>query len=156
MEPVNQSQNFWTKSPEVERSFECTWERTKTKHPAQPIAKLNVPDARRVLPKGLPCLYLTIRQGILHEKLFQKPDKTFDEKERGRTMAFFTTAVTGLKTVVTAIGAGVGVWGVINLLEGYGNDNPGAKSQGIKQLMSGGGIIIVAQTVIPQLTTLFS
>lgn len=46
--------------------------------------------------------------------------------------------------------------GVINLLEGYGNDNPGAKSQGIKQLMSGGGIIIVAQTVIPQLTTLFS
>ena len=43
----------------------------KTKHPAQPIAKLNVPDAA------------------------------------------------GLKTVVTAIGAGVGVWGVINLLEGY-------------------------------------
>ena len=29
-------------------------------------------------------------------------------------MSFFTTAVTGLKTVVTAIGAGVGVWGVIN------------------------------------------
>ena len=54
--------------------------------------------------------------------------KTFDEKERGRTMAFFTTAVTGLKTVVTAIGAGVGVWGVINLLEGYGNDNPGANA----------------------------
>ena len=51
-------------------------------------------------------------------------------------MSFFTTAVTGLKTVVTAIGAGVGVWGVINLLEGYGNDNPGAKSQGIKQLIS--------------------
>ena len=42
-------------------------------------------------------------------------------------MGFFTTSVTGLKTVVTAIGAGVGVWGVINLLEGYGNDNPGAK-----------------------------
>ena len=54
-------------------------------------------------------------------------------------MSFFTTAVTGLKTVVTAIGAGVAVWGVINLLEGYGNDNPGAKSQGIKQLMAGGG-----------------
>ena len=52
-------------------------------------------------------------------------------------MSFFTTAVTGLKTVVTAIGAGVAVWGVINLLEGYGNDNPGTKSQGIKQLMAG-------------------
>ena len=57
--------------------------------------------------------------------------------EKGdKQMGFFTTSVTGLKTVVTAIGAGVGVWGVINLLEGYGNDNPGAKSQGIKHLMS--------------------
>ena len=43
-------------------------------------------------------------------------------------MSFFTTAVTGLKKVVTVIGAGVGVWGVINLLEGYGNDNPGANA----------------------------
>jgi len=25
---------------------------------------------------------------------------------------------------------------VINLMEGYGNDNPGAKSQGMKQLMA--------------------
>ena len=50
-------------------------------------------------------------------------------------MGFFTSAVTTLRTVVTAIGAGVAVWGIINLLEGYGNDNPGAKSQGIKQLI---------------------
>ena len=72
-------------------------------------------------------------------------------------MAFFTSAVTGLKTVVTAIGAGVAVWGVINLLEGYGNDNPGAKSQGVKQLMAGGGVVIVGPAVImPQLTSLFS
>lgn len=71
-------------------------------------------------------------------------------------MDFFSSAVDILQTLVVAIGAGLAVWGVINLLEGYGNDNPGAKSQGIKQLMSGGGIIIVAQTVIPQLTTLFS
>ena len=71
-------------------------------------------------------------------------------------MAFFTTAITGLKVVVTAIGGGVGVWGVINLLEGYGNDNPGAKSQGMKQLMAGAGLVIIAQTVIPQLTTLFA
>ena len=70
-------------------------------------------------------------------------------------MAFFTTAVTGLKTVVTAIGAGVGVWGVIHLLEGYGNDNPGAKSQGIKQLMSGGGVILIGTQLIPLLSNLF-
>ena len=43
-------------------------------------------------------------------------------------MAFFTTAINGLKIVVTAIGGCVGVWGVINLLEGYGNDNPGANA----------------------------
>lgn len=51
-------------------------------------------------------------------------------------MAFFASAVTVLQTLVIAIGAGLGIWGVINLLEGYGNDNPGAKSQGIKQFMA--------------------
>ncbi|NLL26969.1 MAG: hypothetical protein GX255_06045 [Erysipelotrichia bacterium] len=51
-------------------------------------------------------------------------------------MDFFVKGVNVLKTLVTAIGAGLGVWGVINLMEGYGNDNPGAKSQGIKQLMA--------------------
>ena len=71
-------------------------------------------------------------------------------------MAFFASAINILQTLVVAIGAGLAVWGVINLLEGYGNDNPGAKSQGVKQLMAGGGIVIVAQTVIPQLTSLFS
>ena len=50
-------------------------------------------------------------------------------------MAFFTSAITTLKTLVVAIGAGLGVWGVINLLEGYGNDNPGSKSQSMKQLI---------------------
>ena len=43
-------------------------------------------------------------------------------------MGFFTTSVIGLKTVVTAIGVGVGVWGIINLLKRYGNDNPGANA----------------------------
>ena len=51
-------------------------------------------------------------------------------------MEFFTQAITVLKTLVIALGAGLGIWGVINLLEGYGNDNPGAKSQGMKQLMA--------------------
>ena len=52
-------------------------------------------------------------------------------------MGFFSSAINILQTLVVAIGAGFGVWGVINLMEGYGNDNPGEKSQGIKQLMSG-------------------
>ena len=43
-------------------------------------------------------------------------------------MEFFNTAVSSLSTVVTAIGAGVGVWGVINLMEGYGGDNPASNA----------------------------
>ncbi len=38
-------------------------------------------------------------------------------------MAFFNQAINILQTLVVAIGAGLAVWGVINLLEGYGNDN---------------------------------
>lgn len=64
--------------------------------------------------------------------------------------SFFTDALDMLKTVVMLIGGGLGVWGVINLLEGYGNDNPGAKSQGMKQLMAGIGIALVA-SLIPKI-----
>ena len=71
-------------------------------------------------------------------------------------MEFFTSAVDVLKILVIALGAGLGIWGAINLLEGYGNDNPGAKSQGIKQLMAGAGIMLLGTTLIPQLATLFS
>jgi hypothetical protein len=60
-----------------------------------------------------------------------------------------------LKILVIALGAGLSVWGVINLLEGYGNDNPGAKSQGIKQLMAGGGVVLIGLKLIPLLAGLF-
>lgn len=70
-------------------------------------------------------------------------------------MTFFQSAIGVLQTLVTAIGAGLAVWGVINLLEGYGNDNPGAKSQGIKQLMAGGGIALIGTQLIPLLANLF-
>ena len=51
-------------------------------------------------------------------------------------MAFFNSAIDILQTLVIAIGAGLGAWGVVNLLEGYGNDNPGAKSQGIGDMLT--------------------
>ena len=63
-------------------------------------------------------------------------------------MAFFNQAITVLQTLVIALGAGLGIWGVINLLEGYGNDNPGAKSQGMKQLMAGAGVAIVGMVLV--------
>ena len=33
-------------------------------------------------------------------------------------MQFFASAITTLQTLVIALGAGLGVWGVVNLLEG--------------------------------------
>ena len=45
-------------------------------------------------------------------------------------MAFFQSAVGTLQTLVIALGAGLGIWGAINLMEGYGNDNPGANDEG--------------------------
>ena len=59
-------------------------------------------------------------------------------------MEFFNSAVTVLQTL-----------GAINLLEGYGNDNPGAKSQGMKQLMAGGGVALIGITLVPLLSGLF-
>ena len=44
------------------------------------------------------------------------------------TKEFFNSAVEVLQTLVVALGAGLGVWGAVNLLEGYGSDNPGANA----------------------------
>ena len=43
-------------------------------------------------------------------------------------MEFFNSAVGVLQTLVVALGAGLGIWGAINLLEGYGNDNRATRS----------------------------
>ena len=50
-------------------------------------------------------------------------------------MDFFNSAVGVLQSLVIALGAGLGIWGIVNMLEGYGSDNPGAKSQGMKHLI---------------------
>ena len=71
-------------------------------------------------------------------------------------MQFFASAITTLQTLVIALGAGLGVWGVVNLLEGYGSDNPGSKSQGMKQLMAGAGVAIVGMVLVPLLSGLFT
>ena len=70
-------------------------------------------------------------------------------------MDFFNSAIEVLETLVVALGAGVGVWGLINLLEGYGGDNPASKSQGIKQLVAGGGIALIGMILVPELSGLF-
>ena len=70
-------------------------------------------------------------------------------------MEFFNSAIGVLQTLVIALGAGLGVWGIVNLLEGYGGENPAAKSQGMKQLMAGGGIALIGLLLVPQLVGLF-
>jgi hypothetical protein len=64
--------------------------------------------------------------GFFHtQKPFSKPQGAAESEGY---MAFFNSAVGVLQTLVIALGAGLGVWGVINLLEGYGNDNRATRS----------------------------
>ena len=43
-------------------------------------------------------------------------------------MEFFNSAIEVLQTLVVALGAGLGVWGAVNLLEGDGSDKPGSNA----------------------------
>ena len=61
-------------------------------------------------------------------------------------MAFFNSAVGVLQTLVIALGAGLGVWGVINLMVGYANGRAGAQLQGVEELMAGGGVALIGTT----------
>lgn len=70
-------------------------------------------------------------------------------------MDFFNNSINTLGTIVTALGAALSIWGGINLMEGYGNDNPGAKSQGMKQFVAGGGVALIGLTLVPLLSGLF-
>ena len=67
------------------------------------------------------------RKHILPDAQYAQPIISQDSGEFN-IMAFFNSAVGVLQTLVVAIGAGLGIWGVINLMEGYGNDNPGANA----------------------------
>ena len=71
-------------------------------------------------------------------------------------MDFFTTAVGVIKSLVILLGVGLGLWGIVNLMEGYGNDNPGAKSQGMKQFVAGAGVAMIGITLVPLLSSMFT
>lgn len=67
---------------------------------------------------------------------------------------FLKSGISALKVVIIAVGGGLAVLGVVNLLEGYGNDNPGAKSQGMKQFMAGAGVMLIGALLVPKLSDL--
>ena len=43
-------------------------------------------------------------------------------------MEFFNSAVDVWLTLVIALGSGLGIWGVVKLLEGSGKDNPASNA----------------------------
>lgn len=53
-------------------------------------------------------------------------------------------AFTTLSTVIIALGAGLGILGVYNLMEGYRNNDPAARLLGERQLRAGGGLVFLA------------
>ena len=120
------------------------------------VAILTQPNKKGRPKPGLPGIhepgsfcFLPLLRGIFYESLSRSTSAA------GMHMDFFNEAITVLQTLVVALGAGLGIWGAINLLEGYGNDNPGAKSQGMKQLMAGGGVALIGITLVPLLSGLF-
>ena len=70
------------------------------------------------------------------------------------TQEFINKTILVLQSIVSLIGAGLAVWGVVNLVEGYSGDNAASKSQGIKQLMTGLGLVLVGLVVVPVLGTM--
>lgn len=82
--------------------------------------EVSISDTRRMMRRFL-------RNGRILLS-FRLPDMAAFYNIWRYSMAFFNSAITVLQTLVIAIGAGLGIWGVINLLEGYGNDNPGANA----------------------------
>ena len=76
------------------------------------------------LPRQQPNSAVWTENPALYPRIRQQPERP----AAGAYMAFFQSAVGVLQTLVIALGAGLGIWGAINLLEGYGNDNPGANA----------------------------
>ena len=78
-----------------------------------------------------------------------------NKRQKVRTLWNFSTAQSILCRPSWSVWAvPLCVWGGINLLEGYGQDNPGSKSQGVKQLVAGGGVALIGVTLVPLLSGL--
>ena len=71
-------------------------------------------------------------------------------------MDIFISALSVVQAILYLVGAALGLWGIVNLLEGYGSDNPGAKSQGIKQFVAGAGVVLIGIVLVPLLANLFT
>lgn len=109
------------------------------------IAKVATPKNTARIKKMIAAAVTALCMGVMFSMT------VFADGASVNTSDFLDTVETVLKAVCILIGAGLGVWGVVNLIEGYGNDNPGAKSQGMKQLMAGLALILLGIVMIPVL-----
>lgn len=71
-------------------------------------------------------------------------------------MEFFQKGIELMEMIVTAIGAGLTVWGLINLFQSRIGDNPNAQSTGINFFIVGVGVMAVGALLIPELAKLIS
>ena len=69
-------------------------------------------------------------------------------------MEFFNSAVDTLQTIVVGLGGALCVWGGINLLEGYGQDNPGQQEPGRQAAGRGRRRCLIGVTLVPLLSGL--
>lgn len=69
---------------------------------------------------------------------------------------FWSEGVDGLSKFVKAVGVVLGIFGLVSLGEGFANDNPAAKNQGVKQLASGGAIFFLVPKLLEQLKNVFA
>ena len=63
----------------------------------------------------------------------------------GVSVPWLSEAINALKQLLLIVGGGIGGLGVINLIEAFQNENPQAKTQGIKQLATGLALVIIAK-----------
>ena len=99
-------------------------------------------EQRLIKEDGLELAVLLIRGCTFHRHHThhaparrQRPDGTAPYVDSSQLLLYvlagygiFASAIDILKVLVIVLGAGLGVWGDINLLKGYGNDNPGANA----------------------------
>lgn len=70
-------------------------------------------------------------------------------------MAFFSSAVEILQTIVCMVGAAIAIVGMVNFAQGQSSQSGSKKDDGIAQFMGGGAIFIIGMTLVPKLMDFF-
>lgn len=69
-------------------------------------------------------------------------------------MEIFTAGVDIIKSIISLIGGGMIITGLVQFFQGQGDNNGAQKQTGMALFIAGVGIAVVAQTLIPMLANL--